>query len=111
MRGCSSYWEKAKRDCFTVIRPASGPIDDLIAYHPNDSYLTAKEIYNDLQSKTNLKLYYYDSNDTEKIKNLLPKLQPVPGTAKIHEVEVESNGDLYGKDWSNEPLKLLKIRF
>ncbi|CAF1280652.1 unnamed protein product, partial [Didymodactylos carnosus] len=85
--------------------------DQLVAYSPDNSYQSAKDLMKNLENDTNIRLFMYNTDDIDSIKQQIPSLKTIKGTTRMHELIGKKNGQLYSKDLSCEKEKLLKVTF
>ncbi|CAF1127531.1 unnamed protein product [Didymodactylos carnosus] len=58
---------------------------------------------------TNIRLFIYDKNDIDNVKEQIPTVKTIKRIVSMHELIGEKNGQLYSKDISSDTEKLLKI--
>ncbi|CAF1174502.1 unnamed protein product [Didymodactylos carnosus] len=82
--------------------------DETIAFDSDNSNDNAMNLINAVENHTEIKLFLYDSDDIKAVKDSIPAIRTVKGTASFHEVFVTEDGALYAKNLSNEKERLLK---
>ncbi|CAF1415443.1 unnamed protein product [Rotaria sordida] len=60
--------------------------DEAISFDPDHAFDNAQDLMNAVQNNTDIKLYIYDKKDIQKLKDTIPALSTIKGTAKFHEV-------------------------
>ncbi|CAF1398352.1 unnamed protein product [Rotaria sordida] len=85
--------------------------DEAISIDPDHAFDNAQDLMNAVQNNTDIKLYIYDKKDIQKLKDTIPALSTIKGTAKFHEVLAKKDGTLYAKNVSNEKEKQLNVKF
>jgi hypothetical protein len=85
--------------------------DETISFDPDHTFDDAQDLMNAVENNTDIKLYIYDKEDIQKLKDTIPALSTIKGTAKFHEVLAKKDGTLYAKNISNEKEKQLNVKF
>lgn len=86
-------------------------MDQAVAFHPDESYTNALDLVETITNNTTIQLFTYTTNDIVSLKQSMPMLTAIKGTASFHEVTVEPDGKVYGKDTSFGKERLLKVNF
>ncbi|CAF1381758.1 unnamed protein product [Didymodactylos carnosus] len=59
---------------------------DIITYKPDETFRNAEDLLKAIENRINLKLYIYETQDIEKVRQSLPKLKSIKETFDLHEV-------------------------
>ncbi|CAF1400062.1 unnamed protein product [Didymodactylos carnosus] len=82
--------------------------DETIAFDPDNIYRNALDLMKAVESSSDIKLFVYGTDDIKTVKESIPNIATVKGTASFHEVFAADDETLYAKNISNEKEKKLK---
>ncbi|CAF4530858.1 unnamed protein product, partial [Didymodactylos carnosus] len=84
---------------------------DIITYKPDETFRNAQDLLKAIENRINLKLYIYETQDIEKVKQSLPKLKSIKGTFTLHEVLATKQGLITGKKLSSDTSISVRANF
>ncbi|CAF1621558.1 unnamed protein product [Didymodactylos carnosus] len=85
--------------------------DDIIRFHPDETYKNAGELMRNVQNSTSIRFYLYAKEDIDAIRQQIPLLTSVRGTSLFHEIIAHPDGKIFAKSKSDDEEKLIKTNF
>ncbi|CAF1366846.1 unnamed protein product [Didymodactylos carnosus] len=85
--------------------------DDIIRFHPDETYKNAGELMRNVQNSTSIRFYLYAKEDIDAIRQQIPLLTSIRGTSLFHEIIAHPDGKIFAKSKSDDEEKLIKTNF
>ncbi|CAF4668957.1 unnamed protein product [Rotaria sp. Silwood2] len=69
--------------------------DQIVVYYSDDAFQAASDLVTTVKNDTETKLFLYEKSDIDVLKEQIPKLKAVKGTARMYELIGRKNEQLY----------------
>jgi hypothetical protein len=85
--------------------------DNTVRLNPDETFDGAEDLMSKIKNSTNIRLYLYQREDIDSLREQIPSLTTIKGTSMFHEIIAKPNGEVFARNKPDEQETLIQTNF